>query len=78
MWAWGPLEADFKRFYNMDLQQEGFNDWLTWRKFVLLVRGLPDDSAYTKWMRNKENRAFVESSEETIFDSIRKSRTGGK
>jgi len=58
----------------MDLLQEGLRDRLTWRKFTVLVRNLPMDSAYARWLGNKENRDLVEQSEDDIFDAISSGR----
>lgn len=75
IWAWGALEADFQRFYNMDLNYIHRNNLITWRKFLILIKGLPDNSAYYYWYKNKDNRNFVELSENSdidIYDSIGK------
>lgn len=61
IWGWGALEADFLRFYKIDLVYEGFSKRLTWRKFLILTRGLPEDSAFSRFYNNKDNRNFVES-----------------
>jgi hypothetical protein len=66
IWAWGSLEADFKRFYDLDLNYIHKNNLITWRKFLILVRGLPEDSAYNRWYNDKENRNFVEAEEVII------------
>jgi len=39
---------------------------LTWRRFLVFIRGLPDDSAFKAWVNNKNNRNFVEFDEENI------------
>jgi len=36
-----------------------------------LVKGLPQDSAYSRWLQNKENRSLVESSEDLIFEEMK-------
>ena len=70
LWAWGALEADFVRYYNIDLVEKGLNDRITWHYFLSLVRGLPADSAYSLWLKNKENRTFAEWSEGQIDEDI--------
>jgi hypothetical protein len=72
LWAWGPLEADFWRYYKIDLQQEGLSDRLTWRRFQVLVRGLPADSAFSRWLQDTSNRDLAEWSEEAVFEGARK------
>ncbi len=82
MWAWGPLEADFLRYYKIDLQQEGLSNRLSWRKFLILLRGLPSDSAYVQWLSNRKNRSFAEWSDDAVEEGMtrpaRKRRKGGK
>ena len=63
IWAWGALEADFWRFYKIDINNESS---LTLRKFLVFIRGLPDDSAFKAWANNKDNRNFVEFEEVEI------------
>lgn len=72
LWAWGPLEADFWRYYKIDLQQEGLSDRLTWRRFLVLVRGLPSDSAFVNWLGDKDNRDLAEWSEDAVFEGAGK------
>jgi hypothetical protein len=38
------------------------------------VKELPNDSAYARWLQNKENRNFVEYDDELINTSIDKMR----
>jgi hypothetical protein len=76
LWAWGPLEADFWRYYKIDLQQEGLSDRLTWRRFLVLVRGLPSDSAFVNWLRDKDNRDLAEWSEDAVFEGAGRGGVG--
>lgn len=39
---------------------------LTWRKFLVFIRGLPENSAFKAWLSNKHNRNFVEFEEVEI------------
>jgi hypothetical protein len=80
LWAWGSLEADFWRYYKMNLTEEGFSNRLSWRKFLIFVKGLPSDSAFQRWLSDKDNRNFAEWSEEAIDEGIRKKpkRKGGR
>ena len=83
LWAWGYLEADFLRHYQIDLQEEGLSNRLTWRRFLILVRGLPDDSAFYRWMRDKDNRSLAEWADDLVSEGIsksprRKGRKGGR
>jgi hypothetical protein len=59
IWAWGALEADFHRFYDMDLNFLHTNNKISWRKFLLLIRGLPNNSAYASFLTEKENRNMI-------------------
>jgi hypothetical protein len=44
---------------------------LTWRRFLILVRELPEESAYQRWIRNKDNRSFVEFNDSDIDREIK-------
>lgn len=44
--GWGALEADFQRFYRIEITKAVFSDGMTFRRFLNLVRGLPGDSAF--------------------------------
>ena len=59
VWAWGVLEADFQRFYGMDLNKEVYQNNMTSRRFMTLVRGIPPESSFGHWYRDKTNRDFV-------------------
>ena len=43
----------------MDLIEIHKKDLITWRKFLVLVRGLPQDSAFKEWLRDKKKRNFI-------------------
>ncbi len=58
------------RFYNIDLVKSGFKNEITWRKFLILLRSLPEESAYYRFTKNKENRNFVEYREDEIEKEI--------
>ena len=60
VWAWGALEADFLRYYRLDLNKEAFTNRISLRRFAVLVAGLPEGSAYVRFLRNKSNRSMVE------------------
>jgi len=72
VWAWGAIEADFAGYYGIDLVEEGFKDTLSWRRFFMLLKGLPEGSAYARWLKNKENRQFAEWSEDKVDEDINK------
>ena len=83
MWAWGPLEADFWMYYRINLQEEGFSNRLSWRRFLVLLRGLPAESAYQRWLQNKSNRDMLEWSDDAIYEEMQRShkkimRKGGR
>jgi hypothetical protein len=45
---------------------------ITWRKFLILVRELPDNSAYQRWLNDKDNRSFIElRDEDSIYNEIK-------
>ncbi len=75
MWAWGPLEADFWRYYNIDLKEEGLSNKFTWRRFLIFVRGLPPDSAFRRWVDDKDNRKYAEWTDDSVYEEIDKVRT---
>ncbi|MFB4260267.1 Gp15 family bacteriophage protein [Shouchella clausii] len=60
MWAWAALEADFYRFYGINLTKEGFENRLSWRRFLVFVRGLPEDSAFQRFLQDKKKRSAAE------------------
>ena len=64
-WGWGALEADFWRYYGLDLNEEAFANSLSFRRFMVFVRGLPADSAWQRWLANSRNRDLAE-----VNDSI--------
>lgn len=55
LWGWSALECDFFRYYHMDLYQEVWVNQISSRKFVVLVSGLPPDSAWVRFLQNEEN-----------------------
>lgn len=57
----------------------GFNEEISWRRFMVLVAGLPVDSAYQSWLRNTKNRAFASWDEGDIEEKVvtKKKRKGG-
>ena len=60
IWAWAELEADFQRYYQLNLNAEVFNRRLTDRRFLTLVAGLPADSAYAGFLRDTKGRVFAD------------------
>jgi hypothetical protein len=60
VWGWGYIEADFIRYYNIDILYFYKNDSITWRRFLILIKGLPADSAFKEFIRDKKKRSFVE------------------
>ena len=59
IWGFGKIEADFLRFYNIDIIEEGFSRKMTWRRFLILLNNLPQDAAFIRWINNKDNFKFV-------------------
>jgi hypothetical protein len=66
LWGWGSIEADFQKFYKIDLVQEGFSNTISWRRFLILVRGLPKDSAWRTWYSNDEDRKYAEWKKDAV------------
>ena len=62
IWAWGALEADFWQYYRTDLNELAFSNSMSMRRFSVLVGGLPTESAFARWLRNKKNRDMAEIS----------------
>lgn len=60
IWGWGYIEADFIRYYNIDILECYKNDSITWRRFLILIRSLPGDSSFKEFIRDKKKRSFVE------------------
>lgn len=55
MWGWSALEADFIRFYQMDVYYEVFVKEISMRRFIVLITGLPADSAWQRFIADKDN-----------------------
>jgi len=64
------LEADFMRYYNIDLVEESVNNTLSWRRFLLFIQALPPGSAYERWLSNNKNRQFAEWNGEIVDENI--------
>jgi hypothetical protein len=60
VWAWGALEADFWRYYRLDLNKLAFTSTMSLRRFSVLVAGLPEDSAYVRFLKDRTNRDMAE------------------
>lgn len=55
----------------MDLNEEAFTNRLTLRRFFVLAAGLPWDSAYQRFLRDKKNRDLIELNDmEETFQQI--------
>ncbi len=78
VWAWGAIEADFLRFYKMDLIEEGLKDTLTWRRFMVLLRNLPSESAFATWMKDKEKREYAEWDQGKLDEQINERKSPRK
>lgn len=59
----------------MNLNDEAFSENLTWRRFLNLVAGLPEDSAWQRFLANRKNRSMATWDESHIEDQIH--RKGG-
>jgi hypothetical protein len=66
------LEADFWRFYKIDLIKDAFSRKMSFRRFLIFIRGLPEESAFNCFIRNKDNRNFVEYDEYLIENEIKR------
>lgn len=53
MEGWGDLEADFARVYHLDLVEWLVSERPTFRRFLVMVRGLGQDSGW--WARAQDN-----------------------
>ncbi|MED4127712.1 Gp15 family bacteriophage protein [Shouchella hunanensis] len=76
MWGWAALEADFYRFYRIHLTQEGFENRLSWRRFLVFVRGLPEDSAFQRFLQDKKNRSMAEWDQDKMNEESKKWKGG--
>lgn len=54
MWGWGALEADFLRFYRIDLTFEVWENRMSMHRFVTLAIGLPQDSAWVRFIQDED------------------------
>lgn len=63
IWGFGYLEADFWQYYRIDLIKYGFNEKISWRRFLVFIKALPETSAFNRFLRNKDNRNFAEFEE---------------
>ncbi|WP_353625783.1 Gp15 family bacteriophage protein [Bacillus sp. JCM 19041] len=72
MWAWAALEADFYRFYDLNLTKEGFGNRLSWRRFLVFVRGLPEDSAFQRFLQDRKNRNLAEWNQGSMNEEAKK------
>ena len=61
-------------YYRLDLNKCCFSNEITWRKFLVLVRELPNESSYFRWMKNEDNRKFAQYDEEQINENVDKMR----
>lgn len=52
--GWGFLEADFAREYGLDLMRAA--QTMSWRRFLVLVRGLSSRSAYREWRQSERQK----------------------
>ena len=51
IWAWRMIEADFQRYYGVDLSIQLAD--LSFRRFLLLVSLLPGDSSTTAFIKDR-------------------------
>lgn len=54
-WGWNALEADFLRLYNIELTKAVWEEGMTLHKLMVLVTGLPSDSAFVRFIDNDDN-----------------------
>ncbi len=66
----GALEADFLRDYRLDLDEI----WLranSWRRFMVLIEGLPSTSAFwSMWSAEKQRRVVVAEQREQTMNEL--------
>lgn len=60
IWGWGWLEADFQRFYQIDLNFEVYQNGMSNRRFMNLLKGIPPESGWGYFLRQKDNRDLVQ------------------
>lgn len=53
VWGWSFLEADFLSHYGIDLYE--FVHKESARRFITLVMGLPSESSFFRFVRDKDN-----------------------
>jgi len=57
--AWGEIEADFQRYYSIDVNRAVFKENMSHRRFMNLLSALPYESSFAFFLRDKENRNAV-------------------
>jgi hypothetical protein len=67
-WGWGSLEADFQRFYGLNLNEEVFGKDMSMRRLLVLIRGLPADSAFGYFLDDDTNRDAASFDLQNITD----------
>ena len=67
---WAPLEADFRRFYMVDKPLE-----LSWRKFMILLRGLPLTSTFVQTKKEEDELDLMSATDRMAYY---KNRYGSK
>jgi len=55
VWGWNQLEADFFVYYRLDLFDAIYKEVISIRRFMALVSGLPVDSAFFRFMQDKDS-----------------------
>lgn len=54
IWGWGALEADYLRFYQIDLTRAVWESGMSLHRFMTLTSGLPPDSAWVRFLQNDD------------------------
>lgn len=71
---WAFLEADFRREYRVDLVDEfrkgnaGDPTAMSWRSFLVCLRGLSDSSTWRTWLRHEQKTGRRRAPEKWVTD----------
>jgi len=66
IWGWASLEADFQRYYNLDINTA--MGTMSLRRFLVLIRGLGEFSNFAQFLKEKKGKLLAEFNEDNLLD----------
>lgn len=73
---WGALEADFQRFYGLDLRRLLWVEGVGCRRLWDLISGLPDGSAFQRALQSKPPQVVAPKAGHGGWRSLARRMTG--